>query len=335
MDCYEHAHEWVPVNDDSAALACRWCEESTTTCTSCPRPLARTERVTCAACVSRARGVLARLPGLHAALRDSVRTIVGLDPSRIARGGLPMAMMPGGDALVMLAPGSGSSVTADARGHRSPWDSLDSDPPSVSGVLGDIEDGWRRARRDRAASGPPTVAAAVAYLADHVQWAAEQYPGWAGDLTALVKLTRRIEATAGIGDEEERLPVPCPHCGGVVARRWEHPIRASGQQTPVRGGGLSAWACRSCGERVDMADIVADLDDDLLVTARQASALLGIPWTTVRSWQHRHHVLPVHGPRWWDDTTPPQFRLGDLRARQATTRAARAGVARTPTHGAT
>ena len=328
MFCYEGAHEWVPVDGEGTVLACRWCEATSTVCSSCTRALAPTERVTCAACIGRARGVLLRIPHLYAGLSDAVRTLQGLDPSRIARGGLPMDMMPGGDALVMLAPGSGSSVTADAHGRRSSMDSPASDPPSVSGVLGDIEDGWRLARRDRAASGPPTVAGAVAYLVEHVQWAAEYYEGWPDDLRACDQLTRRMEVVGGLGEDEERLPVPCPSCGGVVARQWEQPIRAAGRAVPVRGGGLSSWACRSCGDPLDLHDVVADLGDDLQVTSAQAATLLGVPPATVRSWVQRGRALPAHGPRWWSDTAPVRFRLGDLRACKASTRtthAARAG----------
>jgi hypothetical protein len=155
--------------------------------------------------------------------------------------------MPGGDVLVLLAPGSSAAERWRAwrrDPERDPeWDQDDrpADPPSVAYELGRHEDDWRRLRGEPAAPGEATVGEAAAYLHLRLTWAARRHPGFAEFALELAVLRRRVERAAGLDDRPERAGVPCFGCGGDLERPYGHQGREDD------------WRCRRCRRVYDQA----------------------------------------------------------------------------------
>lgn len=305
-----HVHEWTRTSDpddEVVQFGCISCEVTTVQCASCWRPLAAGEEHACGVCVGRMRGTLTRLPGLYDQLPSAVRGLVGVDYSRASSGRSAVSSpLLGGDAVVMMAGGSGSGVVADRHGRRSPQDQHETDPPSVSGVLADIEDSWRRARGSKAAPYRPSPRLICTYLLRHVEWAAGRYEGWAADFDTVRDLEHRIERLLGWGPDEERLPAPCPHCGGVVVRRW---VDAG----PKAEGGHTEWACTSCAASTSAAAVLERVDDDVVLTAPQLAVMLDVPLETVRTWVKRRALIPTGDEVTAAGRRACTYRLGDAR----------------------
>lgn len=208
-------------------------------CGVCRHRLGTDEATTCRACVADVRAHLDAVEHAYALLPA---LLVGLGSNAPQPGGgrASERPLPGGDVLVLLAPGSSAlerwrAWRADP--DRDPdWDQDDrpGDPPSAAYALGRWEDDWRRVRREPAAAGPHTVPGAAAYLHLRLAWAARRHPGFAEFTADLTALRRRIEVAARLDDRPERAGVPCFDCRGELERPYGH------------NGRDDDWTCRRC-----------------------------------------------------------------------------------------
>lgn len=183
-------------------------------CVVCARSLRLDESQTCARCVGVVRSDLATI----------AETYVLLPAELVHHGDEPI---PGGDALVQLAPGSPSSD----------HDALASDPESVVTTLAAWEDDWR-VTFGFAAAGPATVTDAVGFLSRQVGRAASSHPAFDEFARDVRRLVVRLQVTTATGDWPLRAPVRCFDCG---EERLERPYGASGL--------ADDWTCRCCGRR--------------------------------------------------------------------------------------
>ena len=300
-DQIEHEHLWAAAVDGEGRRlpppgewSCSECGASEPGCALCGRLLWHGERVTCGRCIRGAAQLLADIERLYRELPDAIKTITGIDYDRTGPASAHDVILPGGDALAILAGGTASTVTADARGNRHPEDQHESDPPSAAAVVSEMEDAWRRARGDAAAPYGPSVRLATSYLRDHNSWAASFYPAYPDDVAALRALHSRMSHTAGVADVPELERTPCVFCGGDVVRFWR-------DRTPTDPGGLSeVRKCTGCdmawGDGESLAFVnrehlraMPDTHPEALVTERQAASIFAgeLGKDTIRVWLHR------------------------------------------------
>lgn len=282
---------------------------------------------TCLPCRARTRTLILEIVEALDVLPDAVRTLVGLsyDTGNRDRDDAPIV---GGDAVVMLGPGTTGTVvwracppgcnhtTCGRTAHLA--DQYPTDPPSITAVLTGIEDDWRRFLHHRAATGTDARAAA-GYLLHHLAQAAQAYPLFSENHHDLTALHHRARAVAGTTDDPVPMPAPCLHCGGRIIRRW-------------RETGLDDLAtCEDCGTawaadteyRVATRGAVYDAvltRPDALVTLDEAKAALkvhGIKPHRVDVWANRGLLVPA---RRSPTGLPTHYRLGDLTDRAGLTR---------------
>lgn len=299
MDQTEHEHLWAAaVDDEGRRLPApgEWhCECGATEpgCSLCGGLLAFREVVTCGRCVHRTSELLAEIERLYREMPDAIKTITGIDYDRTGPASAHDVILPGGDALAILAGGTASTVTADRHGNRSPEDQYESDPPSAAAVVGMVEDEWRRARGDSAAPYAQSVRMGVSYLRDHNAWAASFYEPYPHDVAALRHLRDRMAHTAGRADVPELERTPCVFCGGKVVRFWR-------DRSATELGGLSEIRkCQGChmtwGDGKDLAFVnrehlqaMPDTHPEALVTERQAASIFfELADGTIRTWLAR------------------------------------------------
>ena len=196
---------------------------------------------------------LATCPECVGSVRRDVKTVIDLH--RVARtilGGWPSSspgsgqngsrtadtVLPGGDALALLVGGSEGRMALRAflnGDSRAVEHEHDNDPPSVEARLGWWEDDIRRAQRLPAASVPPSVAGCGRFLLEHLTWAAQRYDGFDVFAAEIRALRARLERVTGTGEPKDvPAAVPCPDCGGKLARRY-------GQQ-----GRSDDYTCGTC-----------------------------------------------------------------------------------------
>lgn len=184
------------------------------TCLVCHRILAHTDTRTCEACITHARQLLTDISAWYAELEDEIGQPHGanLGGGRSTEAYPPL---PGGDAQVLLGPGSQG---LDDDGHTV----KDGDTTSVAFDLGFWETEWRRARHDQ--PGRPVrlrgvVRRATGYLEIHTRWAAQQHAGWLGYLTDLREVHGRLERATGRARAAAKANASCFDCGGTLTRR--------------------------------------------------------------------------------------------------------------------
>lgn len=292
------------------------------------------EVTTCLACIARTRTVLLEIVELHAELPDAVAVLSGIryDRSGPAHGEDPV---PGGDALVMLAGGKFGGVTWGRPSRRYPEGSFEhlqdqwaSDPPSVSAVLGELEDDWRGARRDPPAPYEQSVARSSRYLLDHLRWAAERHPQFVEQRQVLDWLHMRLEVVTKTDERPEPVGAPCMHCGGRIVRRWRPGSQRAGgsddggTRLGRRDEGLSdEMVCEGCGttweheasyrlaQRGALEDLPAT-SPDLEVTLPDAKRILRgrVQAKTLEARVRRGMVAAVGA----DVRGSATYRLGDL-----------------------
>lgn len=213
-------------------------------CGTCRTALGVQEASTCRACVADVRTHLGAIEAAYALLPELLDAL-GSNAPQPGRGRTAERPMPGGDVLVLLAPGSSAAERMRAwlrDPERDPdWDQDDrpADPPSVAYELGRHEDDWRRLRGEPAATADATVGSAAGYLHLRLSWAARRHPGFAEFALELAILRRRVERAAGLDDRPERAGVPCFGCGGDLERRYGHQGREDD------------WTCSRCGRVYD------------------------------------------------------------------------------------
>ena len=213
-------------------------------CSVCRRALRDTDPPkTCQQCVGRARADLHGIVNAYALLPAIVHSPMGSNAPRPQEGGRPTERpMPGGNALVMLAGGSGADNTrrrwlADRTGAEPPWgaDDLQGDPVSIAYELGRWEDDFRRVRGEPAALANYYVAAAVAYLLQNLTWAARAHPDFPEFTHDLRTLRAVLERVTELDERPMRAEAPCFDCGGTLERHYRD-----------RHGLDDDWTCRGC-----------------------------------------------------------------------------------------
>lgn len=213
-------------------------------CGVCRHRLGVDELATCRACVADTRAHLGAIEHAYGILPQLLDTL-GSNAPQPGRGRTAERPLPGGDVLVLLAPGSSASERMRAwlrdPEHDPDWDQDDrpADPPSVAYELGRHEDDWRRLRGEAAAAAAATVTSAAWYLRSRLTWAARRHPGFAEFALDLRALRHRVERAAGLDDRPERAGVPCFGCGGQLERRYGP------------GGREDDWTCGRCGRVYD------------------------------------------------------------------------------------
>jgi hypothetical protein len=215
-------------------------------CAVCTKPLRVDERRTCLTCIGRARRNLLDIVEGYSLLPACMHTMPSPAPAHApARGaGTPM---PGGDALVLLGPGS--------EGRSDSRDVQSDDVASIAGVLTHHEDNWRHCFGWRAVTVEPAkeVAHAAKFLNVQMEKAATEL-GHFPEFAAEVKLLRgMVWRTTGQSLYVIVSPVPCFECGG--GERDVEPEKRP--KTLVReyddATGLNDWwRCRQCDAEYSM-----------------------------------------------------------------------------------
>src|SRR5690625_4887227 len=166
-------------------------------CQICTQPLHEDDHTTCINCVNQVRNTIRDIADLYAELPDAIATITGISYDPFT-GRSSDVHVPGGQALVLLSPGTENSVTSSRTGNRAHVaDHYPSDPPSAAGVLATIEDDWRNYRGDRAADYEPDIERSATYLTKHVAWAARVHPAFPDTAATLRSLRHRMERVTG------------------------------------------------------------------------------------------------------------------------------------------
>jgi hypothetical protein len=209
--------------------------------------------------------------------------------------------LPGGDALVLLAPGGTGSDAASRRGDRShAADEHRDDAPSVLGVLATWEDDLRLAFGHPPA-GKATLATVGEYLARQLGRAAREHPAFDELARDLRMLRQRIEVVTGADDRPVAAFADCFDCGGRLERRW------------TASGLADDWCCRRCGRTYTGAEYLLACRAKLegagaVLTGLEVQMLFGVRPAMLRRWVLRGELAPVDGPG------IARFRVSDIQA---------------------
>jgi hypothetical protein len=247
-------------------------------CAPCPEPhcqlcgiehLANSHPQTCPSCVGSLRADLEAIDALYGTLPDQA-TNGGQDGRLTAA-----APIPGGDALVMLAPASDGTQATDHE-HESRTDPT---PPLL--VLSTWEDDWRR-HLDHDRDIHATVPNAIAYLATHLSLMAQRHDGLEGLATDLTNLRRRLEDILRAGERDER-GAPCIHCGTMLIRLC------------TDKGLQDEWRCHRChrryGNQAYYNAVAATYKAHApALTATDMHSQYGVEPGTLRAWASRKKV---------------------------------------------
>lgn len=274
-----------------------------TGCEPCPEPHCGTCKRdhadhTCAECLSMVRQTLHEIAVLTTHLGDEA--VNGRASIR--------AELPGGDALVLLAPGN-YRVTEHHPEHQR------NDPRPVLVVLLYWVNWWRRTQRQGLLPAP-SLGAARDYLDDHLHHIAVStvFPRLARDLS---RVLHQLENVLHDGVRPEVSRVPCWECGTRLVKVYGDTERED------------HWTCPRCREvydrgRYDRAkhDHLYSTGADRYVAVSDAVAAIGRPQQTVRTWINRGLVEVKRDPKtgrvwvWWPDVRE-QHLLAASRSRRA------------------
>lgn len=180
------------------------------------------EPQTCASCVTQTRHDLRAVERLTLALSDELASRAGArKPMNFAPSAHSDIPLPGGEGMVLLAPGSMGTVVASRDGDRSHAnDHLPSDSPSVIAFLAGWEDVWRQWLGQPATLMLPTLAECVGFLVHYLPRTSQHHPAFAEFARELHALRERLERVSGEGTPREWGAVPCPGCSGRLRREY-------------------------------------------------------------------------------------------------------------------
>ncbi len=236
-----------------------------------------TER-TCVECVAVARDDL-----------DAVVTLSALLPDQAANGGTEGHLeaaraIPGGEATVMLGPGS---MTTTSNPDESPADPV---PPLL--MLATWEDDWRHVIGHEAAQHLATMANAAAYLNDNLAYAAQHHDAFDEFADDMVGLRIRLENVLGAGERDEK-GAPCMHCGAALVRSYD--ARGLRDEWQCRRCRL-AWDNESYWRNVAWANEQAkraEIGGETWVAIDYAARVIGRSSHTIRTWVYEGLVPRV------------------------------------------
>jgi len=271
-------------------------EATTRPCDVCNRALDDTEPQTCYRCYQRARTLLADVVALYAELPDIIGHLAAIKTSTMPAEKYPSPSMPGGDALVMLGPGS------DGRREDS-FTFRDGDAYSVSAILGSWEDAWRVQRAEPAALYRPSVRTASAYLRGHLQWASNTAVGFSDFIDDLSRLKGRMRVVTGQISPPVKSDARCfaDNCEGRLEQRW-------------RDDGLDEDRdCPDCGAHYTFSQYLLALKAHLeqqnaVIDAPMAAHIFGIDANTLNVWEHRDKIKHVER----DEKGRKRYRFRDV-----------------------
>lgn len=325
--------DWRPSTQDSDSPARQQLEEHSEAsghplCGCCGRSLDVDEQGTCetprqgkdgaavTSCLQRTRDLLAGVVTMYFEdLPQQLGQLRGTAYDNDRPGAADGRPLPGGDALVLLGPGS-EGLAEDGETSR------DSDTSSVAFDLAFWERTWRDARNEpRGQSHRPKVQVrqAASYLEVHARWAARNHPGFADYLDDLRLLHDRLERATGRHLRTVRAEAECFGCGADALVRE---ITDSGFD--------DRWTCRRCGEAYDWPRYLLAVSGRLQESdvpgwglPEQVAYVLGVNPKTVRTWCNRLLVptaCVVGDPRvrvWWDDARVRADKLHEDARRRA------------------
>lgn len=260
-------------------------------CVCCNRSLAEHETQTCTRCVARVRTDLADIVELFAMLPAQAHAL----PSGWRTGARGSGEgMPGGDALVLLAPGANRWI-------ESPDERTD-DTPSVLHVLATWEDDVRAALGHHGA-GPATIVSCTNYLSSQAGRIGREHPAVDELFRDVHKLVGRLRAQLRASDEPIPAGADCLTCGAGLVREWI---------TTGPSKGLSdERVCPRCRRRYGWVEFLlaarakAEVSD-VLVTVPQYAVIAGVEQSTVRTWIDRRRIVACV------DRTERRYRYADL-----------------------
>jgi hypothetical protein len=225
--------------------------------------------------------------------------------------------MPGGDALVMLAP----VASPEAWGNRIEtaerlwWESDQDTRPDV-GLDEDAtwepplqtllfwSEAWRF-EHDAVSDLTPTVDREAAWLGNIVGWAWDHEPHWSDFAKDVAAARRRLEAALYAGEREERSAVPCIDC--EVDRNGQ-PIRLLLVRHYADDPSKDRWDCPRCDRRYDEAAYLRaqNVDGERRGTARfvpvkLAAEALGMTPATFRRIATACDIATRSLLVWWPD----------------------------------
>lgn len=185
------------------------------TCELCRRILPPEDDRICEACISHVRNLLSGIGEMYAELENEVAQPRSASPGG-GRGGSDGPPLPGGDALVMLGPGS-QGLADDALTVR------DRDTSSLVFDLTYWESSWRQVFTDpprRPARFGVAVGDAVAYLTRRARDAAHRTDlGFVPCAADLTRLHVHLERITGRARAAAKANASCFDCGGTLLRR--------------------------------------------------------------------------------------------------------------------
>lgn len=239
-------------------------------CICCNRSLDWTRPQVCQHCSDRAWVTLEGIRSLWPDLEEAAR------PTGSRH------VIPGGDILVMLGPGSagrtglfGAPMRNGTLDDTHGYDEHTSDPPSISNELATLEADWREHRGDPAAVLQPgrhvthaaslvsqQLHAAIVYLKAHHDWAATSHPAFDEYATTLHQLHSRMRGALGLLERPET-GAPCMACSTPAERVLLEKVYGRDEQADY-------WLCQRCGD-VKSADAYRDALRDGLSSVREAS----------------------------------------------------------------
>jgi hypothetical protein len=225
---------------------------------------------TCPTCVGLVRENLTEILRLTEELPEQAST--GGSDGRLMAG----APIPGGEAMVLMAPGSLGAQAPDHE-HESHADPV---PPLL--LLATWEDDIRQTLGHRA--GPKaTMWRCVDYLGTHLTMVAQRHEAFDEFAADLARCRARLEDVLSEGERDEK-GAPCMDCGTLLVRRC-HP----------RHGLQDEWQCPRCRTSYTAAEywnaVKRDYQDN--AAALHAEAIerrTGVSIGTIRVWVHRGKV---------------------------------------------
>lgn len=219
--------------------------------------------------------------------------------------------VPGGEALVMLAPG-----TYRPRGYARPITEYANDANPPREVLAHWVERWQA--RTGTTTQAHTVADLWAYLDRHLHAMAEAddlFPAMARDLA---RTLTHLEDVLHDGLRPEVSRVPCWECGTRLVKQYGDKPAAD------------HWRCPRCKERYDRGrydrakhDHLASEGADRYVLLPDAAAAVGRSMRTVQTWMQRGLVTAHRDPKtgrvlvWWPDVRTQHQAAATRRRRKA------------------
>jgi len=214
--------------------------------------------------------------------------------------------VPGGDALVLAAPGASEHGYRAQLAHRLAYglsvthasEELHGDPTPPLSMLVRWETRFRISR-DQPTDLQPTMDRVASYLDDHLHELVRdsRFPEFAREVA---RSAHQLEDVLHEGVRPERTRVPCWECGTRLVKVY------------ADQAAHDHWTCPHCGEHYDRGrfdrakhDHLASKGAERYVSVPDAVATIGRPEQTVRAWIRRGLVDVARDPLtrrllvWW------------------------------------